>query len=265
MTHKFQKNVFCAKMGNTIKISHKNYPPKTIHEFSETDIKTFFFTRGSQKSKKSLKNDQKIKKKDKNSSKTLFFHNYDPPNMDILIWKPFLFFQKSKKISRYPKNKKWPINSKKTFFVPKWAILSKFLIKITPPKPYMNFQKKILKLFFLLGGSQKSKKSLKNDQKIKKKTKNGSKTLFFIIMTPQIWTFKYGNYFYFWGLFWIIETPLVKKSFNIFFWKFMYGFGGVIFMRNFDRIAHFGTKNFGIFRSFFTFRILADFFRFLKK
>ena len=72
MTHKFQKNVFCAKMGNTIKISHKNYPPKTIHEFSETDIKTFFFTRGSQKSKKSLKNDQKIKKKTKNGSKTLF-------------------------------------------------------------------------------------------------------------------------------------------------------------------------------------------------
>ena len=104
--------------------------------------------------------------------------------MDILIWKPFLFFQKSQKISRYPKNKKWPINSKKTFFVPKWAILSKFLIKITPPKPYMNFQKQILKLFFFTRGSQKSKKSLKNDQKIKKKTKNGSKTLFFIIMTP---------------------------------------------------------------------------------
>merc|ERR1712112_72444 len=94
------------------------------------------------------------------------------------------FLQKSQKISQYPKNKKLPINSKKTFVVPKWAILSKFLIKITPPKPYMNFQKKILKLFFLLGGSQKSKKALKNDQKIKKETKNGSKTLFFIIMTP---------------------------------------------------------------------------------
>jgi len=72
MTHKFQKNVFCAKMGNPIKISHKNYPPKTIHEFSETDIKTFFFTRGSQKSKKSLKNDQKIKKRQKTVPKHFF-------------------------------------------------------------------------------------------------------------------------------------------------------------------------------------------------
>ena len=55
MTHKFQKKLFCAKMGNPIKISHKNDTPKTIYEFSEKDIKTFFFTKGVSKIQKNPK------------------------------------------------------------------------------------------------------------------------------------------------------------------------------------------------------------------
>ena len=72
MTHKFQKKLFCAKMGNPIKISHKNDTPKTLYEFSEKDIKTFFLLRGSQKSKKTLKNYQKIKKRQKIVPKHFF-------------------------------------------------------------------------------------------------------------------------------------------------------------------------------------------------
>ena len=72
MTHQFQKKLFCAKMGNPIKISHKNDPPTTLYEFSEKDTKTFFLLGGSQKSKKSLKNDQKIKKGQKTVPKHFF-------------------------------------------------------------------------------------------------------------------------------------------------------------------------------------------------
>ena len=134
MTHKFQKKLFCAKMGNPIKISHKNDPTKTLYEFSEKDTKTFFLLGGSQKSKKSLKNDQKIKKRTKNSSKTLFFIIMTPPNMDIRIWKPFLFFQKSKKFRRYPKKLKMTHKFQKKLFCAKMGNPIKISHKNDPPQ-----------------------------------------------------------------------------------------------------------------------------------
>ena len=103
MTHKFQKKLFCAKMGNPIKISHKNDPPKTLYEFSEKDTKTFFLLGGSQKSKKSLKNDQKIKKRTKNSSKTLFFIIMTPPKHGHSNMETLFIFSKISKIQAVSK------------------------------------------------------------------------------------------------------------------------------------------------------------------
>ena len=61
--------------------------------------------------------------------------------------------------------KKIPKNPKKTFFVPKWAILSKTVIKIPPQKPDMNFQKKCINFFCTKWVS----KNLKISSKITKK------------------------------------------------------------------------------------------------
>ena len=106
MTHQFQKKLFCAKMGNPIKISHKNDPPTTLYEFSEKDTKTFFLLGGSQKSKKSLKNDQKIKKRTKNSSKTLFFIIMTPQIWTFEYGNHFYFFKNLKNSAGIQNNKK---------------------------------------------------------------------------------------------------------------------------------------------------------------